>query len=116
MTYDKIMEALALLDTEEIVALWNECIEEVNYPHDRVYENDMTFFDEMFSQPYDIAVAVSYGDWKANDKYVVFNGYGNIATFNQWKGYNSPIDIDVLVEWLLDNKAKREELWPCDED
>ena len=114
MTYEEIMKAVAIMDTDDIITLWNECIDEVGYPGDRVYENNTSFFDEMFDNPYDVAVAVAYGDWKANDTYVVFNGYGNISSFNYWGDSNSPIDLDVIVEWLSDNKEKVEELWPCE--
>lgn len=114
MTYEEIMKAVAIMDTQDIIELWNECIEEVNYPNDRVYGNNMLFFEEMFAHPYDVAQAVAYGDWKVNDTYVVFNGYGNISSFNYWGDSNSPIDLDVIVEWLSDNKEKVEELWPCE--
>ena len=114
MTSEEIMKAVAIMDTDDIIALWNECIDEVGYPNDRVYGNNMLFFEEMFAHPYDVAQAVAYGDWKVNDTYVVFNGYGNISSFNYWGDSNSPIDLDVIVEWLSDNKEKVEELWPCE--
>lgn len=114
MTYEEIMKAVAIMETADIIELWNEYIEEVNYPDDRVYGNNMLFFEEMFAHPYDVAIAVTYGDWRQDDEYVVFNGYGNISSFNYWGESNSPIDIDALVEWLSDNKEKVEELWPCE--
>lgn len=114
MTSEEIMKALAIMDTQDIIELWNECIEEVNYPGDRVYGNNMLFFEEMFAHPYDVAIAVTYGDWIQDDNYVVFNGYGNISSFNYWGDSNSPIDLDVMVEWLSDNKEKVEELWPSE--
>ena len=114
MTSEEIMEALAIMDTQDIIELWNEYTEELDYREDIVYENDKSFFDEMFGIAYDAVVAVTHGDWRQDDNYVVFNGYGHLESFNHWRDYNSPIDIDVIVEWLSDNKEKVEELWPCE--
>lgn len=114
MTSEEIMKALAIMDTQDIVELWNECIEEVGYPSDRIYGNNMLFFEEMFAHPYDVAIAVTYGDWRQDDNYVVFNGYGNISSFNYRGDSNCPIDLDVMVEWLSDNKEKVEEIWPSE--
>lgn len=114
MTSEEITKAVAIMDTNDIITLWNECIDEVGYPNDRVYGNNMLFFEEMFAHPYDVVQTVAYGDWRVDDTYVVFNGYGNLSSFNYWGDSNSPIDIDVIVEWLSDNKEKVEELWPCE--
>lgn len=114
MTSEEIMKAVSIMDTDDIISLWNECIDEVGYQGDRVYENNMLFFEEMFSHPYDVVQAITYGHWNVNDNYVVFNGYGNLSSFNYWGDSNSPIDLDVIVEWLSDNEEKVEELWPCE--
>ena len=31
MTSEEIMKAVAIMDTDDIIALWNECIDEVGY-------------------------------------------------------------------------------------
>lgn len=116
MTEEKIAEKLGVMETERIIELWNECIEYTGYTDDEVYENGEDFFNEMFRNPYDAAMSVAFGNWKCSDRYVVFNGYANVESFNYWQDANSPIDVDVLAEWLMENPEKLEELDIEDDD
>ena len=34
----------------------------------------------------------------------------NVESFDYWQDSNSPIDVDVLAEWLMENPEKLEEL------
>lgn len=87
---------------EEIIRAWNnycsdECMD------DYVYRNDEYFFDEQFEKADEAVRAVCYGEYKYMDDYVVFNGYGNLDSFCCWNDGVSPIDLDILAEYLIDN-------------
>lgn len=110
MTEEKIIEKIGVMETEHVIALWNECIEYTGYTDDRVYENGEDFFNEMFRNPYDAAMGVAFGNWRCSDRYVVFNGYANVESFQYWQDSNSPIDVDVLAEWLMENPDKAAEI------
>lgn len=98
------------MDTERVIELWNECAESKCYYDNRVYDNDEAFFNEMFRTTYDAVRAASNGDYNVHDDYVVFDGYANVESFDYWQDSNSPIDVDVLAEWLMENPEKLEEL------
>ena len=100
---DGLEDALASfvddLGEKDLVSLWNEyCVD--SRMDDYIYFNDEDFFIENFNNPYDVVKRIHFGNYNYNDKYVVFNGYANLETFNDPEGqiYNSE-----LVEWLVDN-------------
>lgn len=117
MTAEKIMEAIKhKMDSYDIINLWNECVFETNLTDGEIADNDETFFKEIFSSPYDAVRAVAYGEYTLNDNYIAFDGYGNVVTFDYWDDENSPIDVDVLVEWLMEQPKKLKELGIEDEE
>lgn len=76
-------------EQEEIPAIWeymdNDC-EELQY-----HFSDITTFIK----------AVQYGDYNVHDKYVKFNGYGNLVTTNYipYQDY----EIEIFEQWLKEN-------------
>lgn len=111
MTREKIMEFInrSMVDME-VITLWNECAESKGYYDDRVYDNDETFFNEMFRTTYDAVRAATNGDYNVHDDYVVFDGYANLQSFDWLDDNNSPVDEDILVDWLMENPKKLDEL------
>jgi len=60
---------------------WDGSLEDYCY-----YENDEEFFNMFFEGRIDEAVrATYYGDYKYTDKYVRFNGYGNLDSVNEYQ-------------------------------
>jgi len=110
------MKSIGVMSSDGIIALWNECIKEKGYSDDKVFYNGREFFDEMFGNAYDAALSVIYGDWRDSDEFVAFDEYGNVRSFNGWEGYGSPIDADILADWLLENHEKAKEIGIVDED
>lgn len=76
-------------EQDEIPAIWeymeNDC-EELQY-----HFSDITTFIK----------AVQYGDYNVHDKYVKFNGYGNLVTTNYipYQDY----EIEIFEQWLKEN-------------
>lgn len=87
---------------EDIIQAWNVYCNDKNMD-DYVYGNDEWFFEEMFEKADDAVRAVCYGNYEYQDEYVVFNGYGNLDTFDDWEDEKSPIDLDILVNYLIKN-------------
>ena len=60
------------------------------------YENDEEFFNMFFpNNPMEAVRSSYYGDYNYCDKYVKFNGYGNLVSFNDYdleKEYKDYID------------------------
>ena len=97
---EKIKEYLKDLDDGTLIQHYNTMCQE--YDMDRyIFDNDEHFFNEMFGQDVIKAVqATQYGDYHHTDEYVVFNGYGNLDSFNYASDY---IDIGELAEFIIDN-------------
>ena len=106
MSREKIMNAIGAMSTEDVIDLWNECIQDAGYTDDEIFSNDEAFFTDMFISPYDAVLAAAYGDWHVNDDYVCFDGYGNLRSFRGWQDDNSPVDTDILADWLIENPDK----------
>lgn len=50
----------------------------------QVYDNDEEFFDLFYSMnPYEAVTSALYGDYRVNDDYVTFDGYGNLVSLNK---------------------------------
>ena len=101
---EKIKEVLKdndniLMDTIQSINGWNG-----NFDHLRFYNNDEDFFDTYFNNnPYEVARATFYGDYRFNDDYVYFNAYGNLASFNYINEFVSDSDIEDITEDIMNN-------------
>lgn len=81
------------LTEEELVELWNE------YSTDTIYSfsDPEEFFNEYFSSPYEAFRASYFGNVNYSDKFVAFNAYKNLETFNNFDDYG---DYETLAHWL----------------
>lgn len=86
----------------QIIQAWNLYCAYENMD-DYVYCNDEYFFDEQFEKADEAVRAVCYGTYDYQDEYVVFNGYGNLDTFNGWEEDKSPISLDIIAEYLIEH-------------
>lgn len=87
---------------DDVVKVWNEYCEKSN-EDERIYPNDEYNLNELFSSVGEFARSASYGDFHFSQKYMTFNGYGNIVTFNTINNDNCPIDVNALVNYLIEN-------------
>jgi len=94
------------LSANELVNIHNIYCDSVNYMDDYIYNNDESFFADYFSgNPMEIARAISFGDYRYQDEFVKFNGYGNLESFQEYNVGNI-IDIDSILLDILDNSQK----------
>ena len=89
------------LSDSEKLSKWNEYCSENNL-EDEIYENDDEFFDMFFeNQPAKAVQCAIYGDYNWSHKYVKFNGYGNLESFNDYDVMKE-IDEKALINWLIE--------------
>lgn len=74
-----------------------------NNGYDSVYDNDDDSINMMFADSHDAIRAAFYGDYNPSHAYFTFNGYGNLQSFEYLDSDNSPIDIEELAQWIIDN-------------
>ena len=68
------------------------------------YENDEDFFNIFFADnPMEAVRASFYGNYKYCDRYVRFNGYGNLESFDEYEAMKEiKAYIDDIVTCLLE--------------
>ena len=103
MTKKDILETIKKMDNAKVINLWNECVEEKSYPYNTVYTNNCAFFNTFFT-PYDAAMSVLYGNYNEEDNYVIIDEHKNAQSFTNRDDVKSPVDIDILANWLLENE------------
>lgn len=105
MTYDEfrngIREAVESMNDSDLVNAWNEVCENENYMDDYIWFNDP---DELLSGRTPSEVLSDIGDsYDTNDEYAVWTIYG-LNSFNYTSDSNCPIDIDMIVDYIIDNE------------
>ena len=103
MTKKEIVETIKKKDNAKVINLWNECIEEKSYPYSTIYTNNCAFFNTLF-MPFDAVLAIMHGHYKEEDNYVIVDGHKNVQSFTNWDDTKSPVDVDILANWLLENE------------
>lgn len=92
-TIEAITEWLENLSDSELIEVHNEYCRKNSY-EDEIYSNDEDFFNTFFSNDVLKAVqATNYGSYKYTDKYVQFNGQGNLNSSNSAEDLVSISDI-----------------------
>lgn len=103
---DKKDEMLDDLSDDEKLDLYNRYCEYNDDPESMIYPNDDDFLETMFgTNVNDVARAVYYGDYKYTDKYIKFDGYGNLQTY--YESYDALEDNFVdseMVDFILENE------------
>ena len=87
---------------KELVDAWNLRCEKKEYMDEFI--EDMSFFDEIFQNlsPLEIMDKVRGCNFRTEDDYFAFNGYGNPESFSYVEDY-SRFSYDELAEYLADN-------------
>jgi hypothetical protein len=103
--YDMIKEALEDMSDNDLLAVYREYCDEYGSMDDYIYDNDDYEIDELFydSKPSEIVNRFCFGDYSCHDRYFRFDGYGNIQSFSGLKSDKSPIYIDDIADYIIDN-------------
>ena len=97
---DKLKEAFKEINDEELIELWNEYCRE-SKSEDEIYHNDDNVLEDLFSEIGECVRAIFYGDYNYSHKYMQFNGYANLESFDY---ILERIDQDELADSLIDNE------------
>jgi hypothetical protein len=86
----------------DLISLWNDYCDKHRRDDDTI--TDMSLFDDLFGDMSPLAIVrrVKYGDFRPDDDYFAFNGYGNLVSFNDLSDYG-PFSYEALAEYLVDN-------------
>lgn len=88
-------------DDSTLLQAYSEYAADNNY--DSVFDNDYESINMMCTDSYDAIRSAFYGDYNPSHAYFTFNGYGNLQSFEYLISDNSPIDIEELSQWIIDN-------------
>lgn len=95
-------------DYSELRPLWNEYASEQSHD-DQIYDGVEEYCDLYDPKAVDVARMVAFGNIKNWGDDVYLNGYGNFESC--WSVESSPIDLEVLAEWLEDEDHSMFEEW-----
>lgn len=92
----------------DIISTWNERCEDENCMDDIISSMD-EFEEEAKSTIDSMGVGyfldrIQYGNFRYSDDFWGYNGYGNFISFSDpIDDSDSPIDMDELINWLIEN-------------
>lgn len=95
----------------ELRPLWNEYASDQNMD-DYIYDGVEEYCELCDPKAVDVARMVAFGDIKNWGDDVYLNGYGNFKSC--WNIESSPIDLEVLAEWLEEENHSSYEEWEDD--
>lgn len=99
----QIIDLINEMDTNELMQLNDEYCESINSMDSRVYNNDEEFLEMAFGTNVDsVARAICYGDYRYQDNYVRFDGYGNLESFNYFEAKDLPDYLPTMADYIFD--------------
>lgn len=105
-TTEQITELLEDLSDNDLFNYWNDYQDEIS-GEQHVYEFEENFFTEYFSNPYEAARATYFGKIESwNNKYIMFNGFGNLESSNYLSDMISIYDLANHIEANQDDFVK----------
>lgn len=92
---DYILENCDLFDLVRDINSYDGSFDEYDY-----WENDEEFFETFYeNRPYELARAISYGEYNFMDDYVYINVYGNLYSTNK---YEAEEELTGIIEDITD--------------
>lgn len=104
----KFRTYLADKDFSALVSLWNEYANDQN-ADDAIFESVEDLAEVLGGDGTELARRVFFGDLKNWCDRVYLDGYGNVQSC--WSVESSPIDVDLLADWLKEQEHEAYEEW-----
>ena len=103
MTKELLYQDLSDLEPGDLIEIHN-CYCELINSEDQIHINDEMFFEIFFpNKPFsEVYQRVIHGSYNWQDKYVKFDGYANLESFNSYDIENH-IHVGELLEHILEN-------------
>lgn len=92
-----------LLNEDELFELWDLANED-----EPVYHNDKYFFNSRFDCNYELACAISAGNYTHTHNYVFFNNKGNLESCNNIDDENSLFNLHEVIDYIINNQEEIE--------
>lgn len=103
---DQLIEQINELSTEDLIQLNNAYCREINSDSE-IWDNDEDFFDTFFEGKTNEALrAAHFGTYNWDEKYVKFNGYGNLESFSYFDVEDLTDYPKVIAEYALENPSE----------
>lgn len=99
---DHYKEQVERMTDSEKVAAWNQMCQDQNRSDDEIFSNDEEFFSTFFSDTMEAVRAVCFGEYRYQDEWVTFNGYGNLESSNDPDQF---IDDDELINAIEEDPS-----------
>ena len=99
---EKIIAYIEEMETADLIQLHNEYCMAVNASDNYIFSMDDLDMICQGKDAYWIACRTYFGNFNASDDYIMFNGYGNFQTLNDYsvKDY---IYIDEIADYIISN-------------
>jgi hypothetical protein len=111
MKTSKILKAINEMDTNDLIQLNNVYCQSIS-SNDEVYENDEDFFNTFFENKVNEALrAAHFGTFNWSDKYVKFNDYCNLESFDYFELKDLCELPEVIAEYVHENFEEFEHLF-----
>jgi hypothetical protein len=105
---ESIINYLKDLDSYDLLNVSNEFSQNNSFYDNEIYINDIEFFELFFTNDsYNLAQRICFGDYHTSEKFVKFNGYGNLLSFNYIDDY---IEFDLIAEAILNDSFEIDNL------
>lgn len=88
----------------DLVKLWNGYCEKSNYSDDMIYYNAIDEMENYFSSIADFYHRL--GEYVESDDFFAFDGCGILNSFDCLDNIYSPVDFDLLAEWLAGDELR----------
>lgn len=98
-----IIDIIKEMGANELVQLNNEYCEAINSHDSFIYDNEDEFLEDYFETKSELARAIHFGKYRYMDKYVIFNGYGNLESFNYMDIDHLCELVPVMAEYIAEN-------------
>ena len=119
MNYQPIIDTINEMNTSQLVSLNNLYCQE-NSLDGEIFDNDEEFFKNELPKSYDALQKSFYGSYTFNDKFVKFDGYSNLESFDRFDSDDLPERIEKVAEYIYDNQREFSQFdfdfYACDED
>jgi hypothetical protein len=93
-------------NSNQLLELNNAYCEAINNMDNQIFSNDEDFFEMFFPNAGDglrVAQAVFYGDYKYSHDYVMFDGYGNLQSYDYISAKELCELPETMVEYIAEN-------------
>lgn len=103
ITTEIIVEELCNINDDDVIYLWNNYCEGTNDLDASVYPIE-AIDDYMHGKtPTEILDSVT-SNFSTNDNYFSIDGYGYFYSFNSITSCKSPLYLEELADWIIDNQ------------